>query len=248
MPQVLSISFFQGLVSCILFSVVGPWLVLVNKTLLTEKGFPFPILLSSIGLTSSAILAYTLVDILGVSQVSITSRKSVESYWKTAFPIGALLAASLAVGNITYLYVGVGLIQMLKSSTPAIIMGFSFLAGLVNPTKPVMLSVALITIGTAVTCVGSATVAQTASSVPNFNWFGIILFLVSSCCEAARLVATEYLLTDARLTVIEGQVLKNETPRHTTTNNNEEFNISLSPHHRTKCQHLFSVSLRVSIC
>jgi hypothetical protein len=183
----------------------------VNKILLSEKGFPYPIVLSSLGVVSSAFLAHFLVDIVGVLTVSQSSCESVRPYWRTAFPVGAFYAAALAVGDATYLYIGVGLIQMLKSSTPVIIMGLSFLVGVERPTPAVLASVGLITLGTVVTCAGSAIPPQGSeghapNAIPSFNWFGIILFMISSFFEAARLVATQHLLTNAKFTVIEGQV------------------------------------------
>jgi drug/metabolite transporter (DMT)-like permease len=201
--------------------LVGPWLVLINKQLLTEKGFPYPILLSSLGVAASSITAYTLVDVFGVAQVSKASRDAVTGpnlrYWRTAFPVGFLYAASLATGNSAYLYIGVGLIQMLKSAMPVLILTFLYLGGVEKtPTPTVVASVALITVGTVVTCAGSTSASASSSSSETSSssstgalsneFFGIFLFLVSSCFEAVRMVATQHLLTNAKFSVIEGQV------------------------------------------
>jgi len=200
---------------CLAFSLVGPWLVLVNKSLLSDKGFPYPILLSSFGVLSSSIFTHVIVDVFGVAQVSKASREIVigpdARYWRTVFPVGALYAASLAMGNICYLYLGVGLIQMLKSSTPALIMAFSYFGGVDTPTSAVVAAVALITLGTLVTCAGSAAMQKPSDSPspssvnPTFSWFGISLFFMSSSFESIRLVATQHLLTNAKFSVVEGQ-------------------------------------------
>lgn len=93
---------------------------------------------------------------------------------KRILPYGLAHAGTLCFGNIVYLLLNVGFIQMLKSFTPVIIMitGFQdildtnhsllieyyfiaflgYLAGIEHLKHSVMVSVAVISIGTAATC------------------------------------------------------------------------------------------------
>jgi hypothetical protein len=49
---------FHGIAVCSLYMAVGPALVLLNKHLLSDVGFRYPILLSSLGLCFAAVTAH----------------------------------------------------------------------------------------------------------------------------------------------------------------------------------------------
>ena len=92
-----------GLFWCSCYMVVGPWLILVNNTLLQDTGFPYPILISSLGVTASAVSARVVVDVLGWSTISREVKQSVAGlqYYKLCLPIGVLFASTLAFGTST---------------------------------------------------------------------------------------------------------------------------------------------------
>ena len=69
----------QTLVACAGYVVIGPSLILLNKYILDQLFFPFPIFLSMLGVATSAIVARILV---GLGVISIERQAAVEgSLW-----------------------------------------------------------------------------------------------------------------------------------------------------------------------
>ena len=48
---------------CCLFMTVGPMLILLNKYIMHDVGFPYPIFLSGLGVVASGLCAQALVDL-----------------------------------------------------------------------------------------------------------------------------------------------------------------------------------------
>lgn len=109
-------------------------------------------------------------------------------YVMRIMPIGLLMALTLLFGNLSYLYLTVAFIQILKAFTPVITMGALFLAGLETPTARLVASVVVIAIGTAIAAAGEL----------NFSLLGVVIMMLSEVFEAARLVLTQKLLTGLR--------------------------------------------------
>jgi drug/metabolite transporter (DMT)-like permease len=115
-------------------------------------------------------------------------------WYKRVLPLGFASAATLAFGNMVYLYLDVGFIQMLKSFTPVIMVVVSHIANIEQATTPVIVSVAVICLGTAFTC----------SFVPHLNVLGILVMVFSMTSEAARMSLTQFFLQQLKFGVIEG--------------------------------------------
>lgn len=101
----------------------------------------------------------------------------------------------MASGNYIYLLLDVGLIQMLKSFTPVIVMLGLYLSRIEIPTQSVIFSILMISVGTAVTC----------SFSPNVTIIGLLVMLLTTSFESARMVLTQHLLKDLKLGVVESQ-------------------------------------------
>ena len=111
--------------------ISGPGLVLLNRYFMVEAKFKFPYLLSSIGVISTATTAHVGVanGWLSVRSVSTLSRASGDAnpsaftfFSRRIFPIALCAAIAMCTGNATYLYMGVGFIQMLKAGTPVVVL------------------------------------------------------------------------------------------------------------------------------
>lgn len=113
---------------------IGPGLILLNKYILDELSFPFPIFLSGLGVFTSALAARV---IIALGYVTVERKEAVVGHlwYRRVLPVGLAHALSLSTGNAVYLLLNVGLIQMLKSFTPVIVMAFLFLAGVERPTR-----------------------------------------------------------------------------------------------------------------
>lgn len=188
------VTIVKTLILIALFMVVGPALILLNKYIMQDLNFPYPLCLSGLGILSSAIFARVLVYF---NFASIEKREEVEGvfYFRRVLPVGIAYAGTLATGNLVYLLLDVGLIQMLKSFTPVVVMAFLFISGIEYPNKPVIISILTISFGTALTC----------SYTPNASVLGMAVMLLSEVFEAVRLVLTQFLLKDLKMGVIEGQ-------------------------------------------
>ena len=134
--------------------------------------------------------------------------------YRRVLPVGLAHALSLSTGNAIYLLLNVGFIQMLKSFTPVIVMAFLYLAGMFDvdlisilrdltlifclgvekPSKPVILAIFVISVGTATTC----------SFTLEYNVLGLFVMFISEAAEAIRLVLTQFLLKNMKFGVIEG--------------------------------------------
>ena len=93
--------------------------ILFNKWILDTAGFRFPIILTTwhlaFGTLMTQILARTTTLLDGRKNVKMTGR----IYLRAILPIGLFFSLSLICGNLTYLYLSVAFIQMLKvSCTP----------------------------------------------------------------------------------------------------------------------------------
>ena len=182
-------------VICSLYMVVGPALVLLNKQILKEGGFAYPMLLSSLGLCFSALTAHTLAALgwITVGKQGVVTR----SFWlNRVLPVGACHAATLAFGNAQYLYMGVALVQFLKAFTPIVVTAVAALLLNDRPSKRVVIALVVLCAGTAVTAADD--VAVTA--------LGLFLAAGSASTEAVRLVLTQFVLQDCRFTLWESQV------------------------------------------
>jgi len=90
-------------------------------------------------------------------------------------------------GNAAYLFLSVSFIQILKSFTPGLTLATRLIFGIEKPQWRLVLSILLITIGTA------GSVVEESVGI-DFSFLGLALFLASSLSEAFRVVGADLLL------------------------------------------------------
>jgi len=180
--------------ACVLYLAIGPSLILINRTILKERKFNYPMALSGLGLIFSSLVSSLLV---GCSCVRLEHRKMITPsfFLRNLVPIGASMAATLAAGNAVYLYLPVGFIQMLKAFTPTVTLALLWLSGLETPSRRVLLCVLGICGGTAMASLGEG----------SLHPLGLGLMLLAEAAEATRLVLTQRLLKNLKFGVVEGQ-------------------------------------------
>lgn len=173
---------------------MGPSLILLNKHILNTLNFPFPYFLSSLGVLVSAIFSHTCVHL---NLVNIKHRDHIQGYlwYQRVLPIGLAYAITLGLGNLVYLYLNVGFIQMLKSFTPVILLFTGYIFQVETPTSSTVASIFIISVGTAASCTYTL----------NANVSGIVIMFSAELAESIRLVLTQYLLQNLKFSVIEGQ-------------------------------------------
>lgn len=161
--------------------------ILFNKWILDTAGFRFPIILTTwhlaFGTLMTQILARTTTLLDGRKTVKMTGR----IYLRAIVPIGLFFSLSLICGNLTYLYLSVAFIQMLKATTPVAVLLATWSFGLAPPNLNVLFNVSFIVLGVIIASFGEI----------HFVLIGFIYQLGGVLFEAVRLVMVQRLLSSA---------------------------------------------------
>lgn len=172
--------------------MVSSSLIFVNRLILVDYGFPYPFIVSGMGMLMSSVLSFSVCKVL--RWVDANQEVSLRFYITRIMPIGFFMASTLFTGNQVYLYLGVSIIQILKALTPVITMLALFAARLESPTVKMIAAVLSIAFGTAVAAYGES----------ELSTIGLIFIFASEGSEAARLVMTQFLLVGLKFHPIEG--------------------------------------------
>ena len=91
---------------CTVYMIIGPSLILMNKFIMHDLNFPYPIFLSGLGVLISGLFAQLLVR---VGFVHLQRKETVEGvYWyRRVLPVGMAHAVTLAFGNFAYLLLNI---------------------------------------------------------------------------------------------------------------------------------------------
>jgi hypothetical protein len=129
------------------------------------------------------ILARTTNLLDGLKTVKMTGRV----YLRAIMPIGVCFSLSLICGNLTYLYLSVAFIQMLKATTPVAVLLSGWALGVSSPNLRVFLNVSAIVVGVIIASVGEI----------KFVWIGVLYQIAGVIFEALRLTLVQRLLSSA---------------------------------------------------
>lgn len=108
-------------------------------------------------------------------------------YLRAIVPIGVFFSLSLICGNLTYLYLSVAFIQMLKATTPVAVLLSSWVMGIAQPNMKVLLNVSAIVVGVMIASFGEI----------KFVWVGFFFQIGGVVFEAVRLNLVQALLSSA---------------------------------------------------
>eukprot|EP00913_Durusdinium_trenchii_P035185 g32916.t1 len=173
----------MSFVAIVAYVMSGLTIVVVNKCVVRDSGLHAPALVSSMGALFTAMTTRFLVFIgkVEVREVDLTPLEF--AIWR-AFPVGVLAAGSLCFGNMSYIYLDAGFIQMLKAGTPALLL-FVLSVCKIEKITPLSASLAL----TMVCGSALATLQQ-----PNINTWGLIIQAASQACEVLQCTAVQNFL------------------------------------------------------
>ncbi|KAK4545024.1 hypothetical protein LTR36_003575 [Oleoguttula mirabilis] len=159
--------------------------ILFNKWILHTANFTFPIVLT----TWHLLFATVMTQLLARFTTVLDSRKKVpmtgHMYLRTIVPIGLMFSMSLICGNLTYLYLSVSFIQMLKATMPIAVLLTSWSMGVTEPSLKTLGNVSLIVVGVVIASLGEIKFVLTGFL---FQCGGIVF-------ESIRLVMVERLLS-----------------------------------------------------
>lgn len=170
----------------VIYGYVGLWIalsgtvILFNKYILSNYGFPYPISLTMMHMGFCSTLAILLVKSGYVESCNM----SMDTYVRAVMPIGFLYSGTLWLGNAAYMYLSVSFIQMLKALMPVAVfcVGTSF--GTEQFNWPVFSNMLVVSVGVCIASYGEI----------NFIWAGVILQLASIATESSRLTLVQLLL------------------------------------------------------
>ncbi len=174
------------------FMVFGPSLIMTNKHILRDLGLHYPISLTCYTNLFCFGCVWVGVHFFGL-ELRNRDRVTPEYYVRNIMPIALLQGATIVLGMTSYLYLTVSFVQMLKASTPVMIVLFLVGFRVEYPTREIIYSVVVICLGTFLSGYGEA----------NFNIIGVTSMLSAQVAEALRLVFTQKILKNERLEVIE---------------------------------------------
>ncbi|KAL9629233.1 MAG: hypothetical protein Q9164_006965, partial [Protoblastenia rupestris] len=162
-------------------------IIIFNKWILDTAKFHYPITLT----TWHLVFATLMTQIMSRTTKMLDGRKTVKMtgrvYLRAIVPIGAFFSLSLICGNLTYLYLSVAFIQMLKACTPVAVLLAGWTMGIQKPDVKVLLNVSVIVIGVIIASLGEI----------SFVLIGVIFQIGGIIFEAIRLVMVERLLSSA---------------------------------------------------
>ncbi|KAL1583773.1 hypothetical protein WHR41_07469 [Cladosporium halotolerans] len=161
--------------------------ILFNKYILDTMGFRFPIVLTTWHLGFATFMTQILARFTNV----LDSRKKVpmtgKIYLRAIVPIGVMFSLSLICGNVTYLYLSVSFIQMLKATTPVAVLIASWIMGVAPPNLKTLGNVSFIVLGVIIASYGEI----------KFVMMGFLFQIAGIAFEATRLVMVQKLLSSA---------------------------------------------------
>lgn len=129
------------------------------------------------------ILARTTTLLDGRKTVKMTGRV----YLRAIVPIGVFFSLSLICGNVTYLYLSVAFIQMLKATTPVAVLLATWGLGISPVNLKVLMNVSAIVVGVIIASFGEI----------KFVLIGFLFQIGGIIFEAIRLVMVQRLLSSA---------------------------------------------------
>ena len=171
----------DSILAIVAFCTLGPTLIFLNNYILNEMNFPYPTFLSMMGLASTSVYAH--ISRAGVERTTKTKTQNTdEYYYKCVLVVGVCQGLTLWTGLKANMYLGVGLIQMMKSATIVCVLILSVTSGIVEyVSRDVKYSVFVIIGGLVLSAKGD----------PNFSLLGMIVMGSSIVTESMRCVTVE---------------------------------------------------------
>ncbi|KAL6415908.1 DUF250 domain membrane protein [Ilyonectria robusta] len=165
--------------------VTSNFTILVNKWLINEAGFGYPILLTCWHLTFASIVTQVLARTTNLLRSRRNLPINARFFTRTILPIGIVSSGSLVCTNFVYFYLSVAFLQMVKASTPVVVLLVSWLWGIANPSMGDIGNILVIVAGVTLASLGEI----------QFSWIGLAFQMVGIVFEAVRVVLLQVLVS-----------------------------------------------------
>lgn len=163
--------------------------ILFNKYILDKDSldFHYPVILTTYHLSFATVMTQLLARYTTLLDGRKTVKMTGRVYLRAIVPIGFFFSLSLICGNLTYLYLSVAFIQMLKATTPVAVLIASWALGVSQPNLKVFLNVSVIVVGVVIASIGEL----------KFVVIGVVFQILGIIFEALRLTMVQRLLSSA---------------------------------------------------
>jgi len=199
LTRTMSIRHLETICALGLYFISGPALILLNKHMMMNMDFQFPIAISNFGNLGMSLMAHGAVR-LNFSQLrSPTIRSTV--FFELLLPLSVCSSLSLVLGNYAYLYISVPLIQILKSGTIVLVMLVGFLMRVERFSWQVVIAVGTIALGIGASIGYDSDAAKSEDTGISALVAGVSLMMLANSAEAAKTVFTQ--VSVDRLTVLD---------------------------------------------
>jgi drug/metabolite transporter (DMT)-like permease len=159
--------------------------ILFNKWILDTLNFRYPVILTTYHLAFATLMTQIMARTTRMLDGRKTVKMTRDVYLRAIVPIGIFFSLSLICGNLTYLYLSVAFIQMLKATTPVAVLLSGWALGVSQPSLKVFLNVSFIVIGVILASLGEI----------KFVTIGVIYQLGGVIFEALRLTMVQRVLS-----------------------------------------------------
>ncbi|OJJ95703.1 hypothetical protein ASPACDRAFT_1875856 [Aspergillus aculeatus ATCC 16872] len=162
--------------------------ILFNKWLIESTEFHYPIILTTWHLLFATLATQLLARTTSLLNSRHTHHMTPRTYLRQIVPIGLLYSGSLVTSNLTYLYLNVSFIQMLKAGGPIITLLTSWGWRVARPSLESFLNILVIAFSVGLAVAGEV----------QFVWTGVVFQVASLVFDANRLVMIQILLTQGQ--------------------------------------------------
>mmetsp|Transcript_28892 Transcript_28892/g.73758 ORF Transcript_28892/g.73758 Transcript_28892/m.73758 type:complete len:342 (-) Transcript_28892:471-1496(-) len=172
----------QVLGACAAWLTCSTGIILVNRYIIKNLDFSFPMALSALGQLTSGTTAYIVCDLLHM----VPPAEGVDLRFQlTHFaPVAAAQGIAMWTSNQLYLLLTVAFIEMARSLLPLFTMLALYMAALEVPTSETVRAVLLTAVGCAMSAYGELAL----------TFLGVLFLAANFVMEAVRLVIMQFLL------------------------------------------------------
>jgi len=179
-----------------LYCITGPAVILLNRYIMTDYGFRFPVLLASLG--NVFLMAVTRAAVVFGWKKIETEHLDWSRYLRIVVPINVFNVLSQVAGMYAFLFISIPQIQILKSLIVVMVLGLSWLLLGERVNNLLASSVIMISFGAVLSAMFSGYSGAVGDTAASFI-VGVALMLAANAFEAVKTVTSQVLMDNMSL-------------------------------------------------
>mmetsp|Transcript_141586 Transcript_141586/g.440150 ORF Transcript_141586/g.440150 Transcript_141586/m.440150 type:complete len:473 (-) Transcript_141586:1801-3219(-) len=181
----------------ILFLVSGPAIIILNKRIMKDHHFHFPIVLASLGNVLMMLLTRSSVA-LGLRRLETPSMEW-GRYLRVVVLLNVFNFGTQVLGMWAYMFISVPEIQILKCVTVILVMVFATIFVKEPVNSILVLSVIIIAAGTCLSAIFGNGHSRIVGDTTGAQLIGVLLCVLASTFEAAKTVCSQILMDSLKV-------------------------------------------------